>query len=418
MRDPAESVATGADPQETDPAKMTRGRIFRATIEFPPAILKRRLPKSIFVAAVLLGIVLRISVSSLGHNFDLESYVVVASVVDAGENVYNETNRYNYGPVWLHVIGTASRMARIWDDQFGFFKFFLSFTLTIADLGLCLLLRRRAGDGVAILFFLNPVSIVISGFHRQFGNLALLLGLVAADLFDRSALDRLDWRKWLGMVVLGVSLTTKHILFAFPLWLAIKQRRPMHRVAVLLVPVAVFLLSFIPYWSTGSRGIIDNVFLYRSFENAPLWFGLMPPLISASVPATLGMLVALMTTGLLFRRISAFESVLLYTAVLLVFSPAIANQYLALAMPYVAWFMNPFGIAYALGATVLLAISADGLALSEAVELSWLNTWGFAILITTLLLSLVWVFRHHEMTAAVRKAGRWFGRELHLLLRS
>jgi len=360
---------------------------------------------SVFVAAVALGIALRFWVSSFGHNYDLESYAIVASIVEDGGNVYAETSRYNYGPVWFNVIGGVARVARSTDDPIGSLELLLTSLLTLVDLGLCLLLRRRGGDGVALLFFLNPVSIIISGYHRQFGNLALLLGLAAADLFDRSTGDRLDSRAWLGMLLLGISLATKHVLFAFSFWLALKQRRPFDRFVVFVVPVLVFITSFVPYWGGGGRGILDNVFLYSSFGNAPFWNALMPPLVAVAIPPTVGMLLALTIAGFAFRRAPAFESALLYTAVLLIFSPSVANQYLALVMPYAAWFFNPFSLIFTAGATTLLAASPDGLGLTRAVGLQWLNTWGFAILVTALALSFLWVFYRREMTAAVLEAG-------------
>ena len=411
MRNPEATEPESPEPLDDPPA-------VRLASGYPPALLKRRIPRPIFIAAISLGVVLRFWVCTFGYNYDVTSYVIVAGIVEAGDNVYAETNRYNYGPVWLHVIGLASRLAHAWDDEFGFFLLFLTSVLTLTDLALCLLLKRRSGDGVAMFFFLNPVSIIISGYHRQFGNLALLMGLMAAGLFDHSAENRLDSRKWLGMVVLGLSLATKHLLFAFPFWLAVKQRRPLHRIVVLIVPAAIFLASFIPYWKSGSQGIIDNVFLYRSFHNAPFWFGLMPPLLSSRVPSILGFLAALVIAGLLFRRLPAFESALLYTAVLVVFSPAMANQYLALAMPYVAWFLNPFGIAYAVGATLLLSVSADGLAITDSVRLGWILTQGYAIVLTPLFLSLLWIFFHRQMATIVVRGSRWFGREIRGLLRT
>jgi hypothetical protein len=418
MKEPEEPLFVRSDTLDDDrPESPSRPSVLQAISESPPAILRRRLPASVVIASIVLGIVLRIWVSSFGHNYDVNSYAVVASIVDAGENVYAETHRYNYGPVWLHVIGAASRTARAWNDQFGFFTLLLTSLLTLVDLGLFFVLKRRAGDGVALLFFLNPVSIIISGYHRQFGNLALLMGLVAADLFDRSSSDRLDRRKWLGMIILGASLATKHFLFAFPFWLAAKQRRPLHRVVVFLVPVMLFAASFAPYWSDGSRGIINNVFLYRSTCNAPFWFGLMPPLISVIVPPIWGMLAALALTGLMFRRVPAFESVLLYTAVLLIFSPSLANQYLVLALPYIVWFLNPFGIAYAVGSTLILLMTNSGLALADPVRFAWLDTSGFVALVLCLFLSLLWIFHRRRMAAIFRSVWRWIGHEIRLLLR-
>lgn len=404
-------------PHHTDIPTAESSHLAEAVAKAPPAILRKRIPRPLFITAVAIGIGLRIWVSTLGYNFDFESYAVVASIIDSGGNVYAETNRYNYGPVWMYAVHAASQFAGFFDDPIAAFGLYFTILLTLGDLGLCLLLKRRGGDGVALLFFLNPISIIITGYHRQFGNLALLLGLVAADLFDRGETDRLGWQKWLGMAVLALSLATKHLLFAFPWWLAVKQRRPFHRFVVLVVPVALFMASFLPFWHEGSQGITDHVFFYRSFQNAPLWNGLVPPVISAVVPATVGLLLALTVAGLVFRRTSAFASMLLYTAVLLVFSPAMANQYLALAMPFVVWFLNPFGIAYTVAATLHLMASSDGLALISGVNDRWLYTWGFTVLVGMLLLTVAWIFYRDSIIGSSRRVGRWLGQEIGRLFR-
>jgi len=57
-----------------------------------------------------------------------------------------------------------------------------------------------------------------------------------------------------ALLVLGLSLATKHVLFAFPFWLAVKQKGLGQKVIVVLVPVLVFLSGFAPYWHEGSQG--------------------------------------------------------------------------------------------------------------------------------------------------------------------
>ncbi len=380
--------------------------VVKAVMKAPPAFLRRQVPRPVFTALIGLGIALRLWVSTFGYNFDLQSWAIVASVLDSGGNVYAETARYNYAPVWIQVIGVASWFSSLFDDEIGAFGLFFTLLLTAVDVGLCLLLRRKGGDMVALLFFLNPISILISGHHRQFGNLALLLGLVAAHLFDRSDPDRLDSKAWLGMLVLGLSLTTKHLLFALPWWLALKRRRLVHGLVVFTVPVALFLASFLPYWSEGSDGIVQNVFLYRFVPNAPLWNGWMPPLIADLVPATVGLLAALTLGGLVLRKVAAFPSVLLYTALLVVASPAMANQYFALVAPFLAWFLNVFAVVYVIGATALLLVSPDGLHLTAAVDPVWLYTSGVSWLVAPLFAALVWVFARDRIVSGVRRIRR------------
>ncbi|CAM8376021.1 hypothetical protein MCEMHM7_00896 [Candidatus Methylopumilus planktonicus] len=57
---------------------------------------------SLLFAAFGLGI--RLFCASRGYNWDVDSYRVVADIVARGGNVYQETGRYNYGPIWFYIL--------------------------------------------------------------------------------------------------------------------------------------------------------------------------------------------------------------------------------------------------------------------------------------------------------------------------
>jgi hypothetical protein len=88
-------------PLRTDITTAESSHVVEAVAKAPPAILRKRIPRALFITGVAIGVGLRIWVSTLGYNFDFESYAVVASIIDSGGNVYAETHRYNYGPVWM-----------------------------------------------------------------------------------------------------------------------------------------------------------------------------------------------------------------------------------------------------------------------------------------------------------------------------
>ncbi len=387
---------------------------FEADSERTP--LRRPLPRSILVLGVLLGICLRLWVSGFGFNRDVRSWSEVVMIVERGDSVYASTRNYNYGPVWFHILYGLSRLALLRPDPGAAFLLLLSAFLTAVDLGIFTLLRRRVGDRIALLFFLNPVSVVISGYHRQFGNLALLLGLLAAELFDHSGRERLDRRKWAGMAILGLSLATKHVLFAFPWWLAVKQRRVRHKLIVLFVPVLLFAAAFVPYWAEGRHGIIRNVLLYKSLDNEPLWNWVLPPLLAGAVPARLGLVIGLAVAGVALRRTDAFRSLLFYTAFLLILSPAIANQYLALVMPFAVCFLNPFTALYTLVAGAFLVVAPDGLGLAPDLVFPWMYSTGYGLLVALLAGGLFWIRYRDQTIAAVARLGRWLQREARVLV--
>src|SRR5690242_21187014 len=65
----------------------------------------------IFAAVLIIGTAARFWVARHGHNFDLNSYNIVASITDRGGNVYVETHRYNYGPIWFELLHLFSMIA-------------------------------------------------------------------------------------------------------------------------------------------------------------------------------------------------------------------------------------------------------------------------------------------------------------------
>jgi hypothetical protein len=295
---------------------------------------------------VLVAVAIRVWLGNLGYNRDVESYVIVERIVDSGGNVYAGTPRYNYGPPWSYVVHAVALAARAFADSWTAFLLLLSLLLALVDVIVAGLLLERYGGAAAALFLLSPVAIVISGFHRQFDNVAVMLAMLAVLLLDRSRAGRVDAPYVGGLVVLGLSLSVKHLFFAFPLWLALKEQRWPRRLAALAVPPAVFLLSFAPFWAEGRAGIVGNVFLYRSLSNAPLWRTVFGPELGGTLGPTALLVAALAAGAWLDRRRDRLGSLLVYTVALVAFAPALANQYLAIPVAAVSAFPNPLFVCY------------------------------------------------------------------------
>ena len=65
----------------------------------------------VFLVIIALGLDLRMGAAVLGHNFDIESWYIVADIMRHGGNVYAETGRYNYGPVWFFILHVLDVLA-------------------------------------------------------------------------------------------------------------------------------------------------------------------------------------------------------------------------------------------------------------------------------------------------------------------
>ena len=311
----------------------------------------------LFFLILIAGLVARLELATLGHNYDMASYRIVVGILDHGGNVYAGTERYNYGPVWFQILHALDFLARHNETAF---RYLLAGLLSLVDAGICILLWRRFGYLAACLFFLNPVSIIITGFHNQFDNLALLLGfwsvLLVGDDFEKPV----GRRKFAGLAVLGLSLMTKHLLFAFPFWLAVKQKGLFQKCVVLLVPVAIFLLGFAPYWPGGRAGIIQHVFSYKSSATEYFYNYFVPTAVQFVFSAQAVWLLVLGVFAFINRRKPALESLLLYTCVLVATAPATTNQYFAIPSAFTSVFVNFFTVAYTIVATFHVAVDVNG----------------------------------------------------------
>jgi hypothetical protein len=290
---------------------------------------------------IILGVAARIGLSFTGYNFDMESYAIVGRILQHGGNVYIETARYNYGPIWFNIIGLLDKLVNY---NFNGLKLAIPIFLTCIDLGIFAVLLKKFGKVPAAIFFLNPVSIIITGYGRQFNNVAVLAAMLGALIYGEDFIAGLSKRKFLGLVMLGISITVKHIFFVYPFWLAVKQRGLKEKFTALVLPVAIFFGSFLPYVKTAKHQILQNVFLYQSMGGTAVMRSLKL-VFGEAYGLYLGFLlflIALAVFGILFKKYSNLKSVLLYGLVLLLFTNSLVNQYLVIAAVGAAVFFNGF----------------------------------------------------------------------------
>lgn len=111
-------------------------------------------------------------------NYDMDTWQIVARIVSEGGNIYVETNRYPYAPIWAGLLGMLSKV----QNGFNFLPlhFLVKSFLTLGDFISVLVLlliaknERLSLPATASLFYLNPVSFLLTGVHGQFDNLAVL----------------------------------------------------------------------------------------------------------------------------------------------------------------------------------------------------------------------------------------------------
>ncbi len=337
------------------------------------AVVERPWARWITIAVVVVAAVaLRFWVSTFGHNFDFASYRIVAELQAAGENVYANTARYNYGPPWFLLLGSFWHIASLTSAPVGVFRAEIIALLTVVDLTLAGILYKRYGATAGLIILFSPIAIIITGYHNQFDNFAVLLGLIGVLVIGDRVSGRIELHEWMGMALLTLSLGVKHLLLVFPLWIALRQETWTRRLVFLVVPGSIFLVLFGPWLGDGGlEGVMTNVIGYRSFGNAPILSTFIGGRISPDMLfrlASLSFAAALLVGSWLTRRLPLTKAYLVYLVVITVFAPAIANQYFAIPLAAVAAFPNTLFFVWMAAATLFLIGDGDGLHSSAVLE--------------------------------------------------
>lgn len=228
--------------------------------------------KGSIIIVVVAGIAARVATAAAGDNYDMESWWIASEAVLRGEPVYAATHRYNYGPLWSYIIGALRWLsAATGPDTVTRLHLFMTTFLSLSDLFLAWALVRTVSWQVGALFFVNPISCFVTGYHIQFDNFAIALGVASWTTFSRS---RSAWTVILGGILMGASLSMKHIFSLFVGWLpfANTTRSFMARFTYGGIAIALFLGSFLPWRGDPSTwGSIErNVFAYTSTEGHSL----------------------------------------------------------------------------------------------------------------------------------------------------
>jgi hypothetical protein len=319
----------------------------------------------IIVICVLIGILARFAVMSRGHNYDFDSYQIVVSAKHEGLTPW-QTNRYNYGPIWSYFLSLFDWIA----TRTGIgFRLQIVGLLTIADLVIAFFIYRFKGVLLGILFFLNPISVIITGYHNQFDNLAIAIVCISILLMRRPSPEKITWMDLLIVALLGVSLATKHVFIFFTVWIAIAQVKHLKKIFYLSVPIIVFVLTLAPYFKSSWSSINANVIQYQSFNNAPFWTLVGFSNGANSRNTTYLFVILICIFGYFLRNKPLDEKVNFYCIIIVAFSPAIANQYLAIAAVGASGLFNAGFFLYLSYGAFWLATSSDGLGIVQETRL-------------------------------------------------
>lgn len=332
--------------------------------------------KFIVIVAMVItaGTAIRLMLAAAPYgNFDMVSYEIVAGIVNKGGNVYAQTHRYNYSPIWFWVLFVLKQIqTKIPDVPFHFIvRSFLCVVdlLTLAVLFLIAGVQKLPRLRTAVFFFLSPVSFLITGYHGQFENLAMLMVLFGIFIYLR-----FPARTVLKTVILWLFATAgmivKHNTF-YELIICLHSsiKRYWIKAPLFVASVAIFLLLFVPYWKTGSKNIIDNVFRYGSGSGryGVTWLFDWPNLRYLFILA--------MFVFPLFLKSRDIIKCLLGTLFFLTFATGIAAQYFVLPVALGALRPSKLSVVYNLAASLFILGNIDNVSLPGFHLFQWNVVW-------------------------------------------
>ncbi|HMA19119.1 MAG TPA: hypothetical protein VKS03_11830 [Thermoanaerobaculia bacterium] len=348
-------------------------------------------------AAVRIGFL-----ASLRPNWDTDAYAAVVRSLDAGGTLYRDTSRYNYSPVWALTLRILARIAG--EGDIPFHRVVGGFLLLVDSITAWLVFRlardvlgrpREAAAAAALLFFANPVSVFVTGFHVQFDGVAVALLLLAIWLEGRPPTSRPQ----AAVAALAGSLLAKHVTAFHPI-VFLRRRGEARRLSLplVLLTYALFFASFLPYWQVRGA-VLEKVFGYgslaedygtamlRHLPGSPHW-----------VPTALFFSAAL-AGAFAFRRFEPARASLLLFLVLLVFAPGIAEYYFVWPIALGSLFGGAGYAVFTLVVSAFFLGSPDGLGLALTHLPGWHGIWFATVL------WLLWEIRRVQGSkAGVRKS--------------
>jgi hypothetical protein len=191
---------------------------------------------------------------------DLTNYQLVGKAVLAGKNPYTATNAYPYFPFWMWLEAATAWISKNSNLPF---QLIIKIPLIIADTIITLLIFKIASKKkensafyLALLYALNPVSILITGFQGQFDQLALL-ALILSFIYIKLL------KKKVAFLFLSLSIIIKNFpLILLPLFLGLVKKGLKEKINYLLLVFLPIAGIIAPFVIINPGSVIKQIFLY------------------------------------------------------------------------------------------------------------------------------------------------------------
>ena len=328
-------------------------------------IIKKNNKLIIFTFFVILGFALRIWVSQFGSNFDFAMWQFNLELFKDDKSIY-EFGNYSYGTPWIRTLYFLDSISflPLENNSFvqnipgSFYRMKIVIFLSLIDFFIFLLLYKNYSLKVGLLYFLNPICIIITGHHNQFSNFAILFGFLSVLLYEK---DKLDFKFIIPLIIMGISISIKHILIFFPLWWAFKEKKFLKKFLILLIPYSIFLFSFFPFLFNDFEHIVHKLGTFGMRFDGPFWGMFGPKIIHMYFDIQTLFSLILIGLGFFFIKKNLKESLYLYLMAVVVFSSMMYTQYLFIPLIALAVFWNWKYFFYTLLTFLVFLVDGDQL---------------------------------------------------------
>jgi hypothetical protein len=318
-----------------------------------------------FILFSFIGFLLRIWVSQFGYNQDFSSWQNNLSLYLQNKSVY-EFGNYIYSPVFLYVLSILDSISIPLLENSSFvknipgsiFRIKIIIFLSFLDFFIFFTLYKKYSLKIGLLFFLNPICIIITGHHNQFNNFGILFGFLAVLLYQR---DSTNFKFVFPLIIMGFSLAAKHILIFFPFWWAFKEKKLIKKFFILFIPYSIFILSFWQFLPGDSDHVVNNVLYGWRHSTGPFWGMFAPKIIHMYFDLQTLFSLILIGLGFLLVNKSLKESFFLYLMAVVIFSSMMYTQYLVIPVLALAIYWNWKFLIFTLLTFLIFLVDGDQL---------------------------------------------------------
>ncbi len=328
-----------------------------------------------FVPALLLPV---------GAGYDIESFRLVTDALLDGREVYTSVfGRHPYLPFQMYIMGVMAALA-----QAATLPYVVAIKLPalLADVALTgiiyRVIKRKANREqaiyLALLYALNPVSLLVTAYHGQFEAITLLLAVLAWWAWD-------EGRRWRSTVALGFAILNKTWpVILLPLFL-IRLRSWRARAVYVLISLgipALFVAGYLLYFDADPLPMLRRALTHRGV--AGYWGpGAVLSSLSQSLPELQivvevlfalrnGLLIAAVLLALWWtRRESVLEAIVTSLLAVFVVTVGFGIQWLLWLVPFALLAGEDLWLKrYSLAGALMLTVHLYGLHM-----VPWLNEW-------------------------------------------